>query len=170
MPSGQVQWRFARDGWQELDASGRRASEIARNWRGFCPAVDCTGLMMMMTKQAAIIEMYRFACQIFRIQSVFYVKIIKVEVLIKNSTVLYACLVWQPEVLQSWSDATWAQAVRALWSLDKRTLKAVDRATPKMRVDHRVPVGEDRWNATVCLLPTAVRSGGAEIASKPGER
>jgi hypothetical protein len=39
---------FAQDGWQELDASSRRSSEMMRNWRGLCPAVDCSGLMMML--------------------------------------------------------------------------------------------------------------------------
>jgi hypothetical protein len=33
-------------GW--MDASSRGSSKIARNWRGLCPAVNCTGLMMMM--------------------------------------------------------------------------------------------------------------------------
>jgi hypothetical protein len=33
---------------EELDASSRRSSEMARNWRGLCPSVDCRGLMMMM--------------------------------------------------------------------------------------------------------------------------
>jgi hypothetical protein len=47
-PSGQVEWRFAQDGWRELDASSRRSSEMVSNWRGLCPAVDCSGLMMMM--------------------------------------------------------------------------------------------------------------------------
>jgi hypothetical protein len=32
----------------ELEASSRRSSEMARNWRGICPAVDCSGLVMMM--------------------------------------------------------------------------------------------------------------------------
>jgi hypothetical protein len=32
-------------GWQELDASSRRSSEMARNWRDLCPAVDCSGLV-----------------------------------------------------------------------------------------------------------------------------
>jgi hypothetical protein len=36
------------DGWQELDASSRGSSEMARDWRGQCPAVDYSGLMMMM--------------------------------------------------------------------------------------------------------------------------
>jgi hypothetical protein len=40
--------RFAQDGWQELDAFSRRSSEMARDWRGLCPAVDCSRLMMMM--------------------------------------------------------------------------------------------------------------------------
>jgi hypothetical protein len=35
----------------EMDASSRRSSEMARNWRGLCPAVDCNGLMMMMMFQ-----------------------------------------------------------------------------------------------------------------------
>jgi hypothetical protein len=36
------------DGWQELDPSIRRSSEMARDWRGLWPAVDCSRLMMMM--------------------------------------------------------------------------------------------------------------------------
>jgi hypothetical protein len=35
------------DGWQELDASSRRSSEMVKSWRGLCPAMDCSGLMMM---------------------------------------------------------------------------------------------------------------------------
>jgi hypothetical protein len=34
--------------WQEMDASSRGSSEMARNWRDLCPAVDCSGRMMMM--------------------------------------------------------------------------------------------------------------------------
>jgi hypothetical protein len=30
-----------------MDASSRRPSEMARSWRGLCPAVDCSGMMMM---------------------------------------------------------------------------------------------------------------------------
>jgi hypothetical protein len=29
-------------------SSSQRSSEMARNWRGLCPAVHCSGLMMMM--------------------------------------------------------------------------------------------------------------------------
>jgi uncharacterized protein YfbU (UPF0304 family) len=36
------------DGWRELDATSRRLSKVASNWRGLCPAVDCGRLMMMM--------------------------------------------------------------------------------------------------------------------------
>jgi hypothetical protein len=36
------------DAWQELDPSSQRSNEMARSWRGLCPAVDCSGLMMMM--------------------------------------------------------------------------------------------------------------------------
>jgi hypothetical protein len=36
------------DGWQELDASSRRSNKMAKNWRDLCPAVECSGLMMMM--------------------------------------------------------------------------------------------------------------------------
>jgi hypothetical protein len=43
-----VEWRFTQDGWWELDASSRRSSEMASNWRRLCPAVGCSGLMMMM--------------------------------------------------------------------------------------------------------------------------
>jgi hypothetical protein len=43
-----VEWRFAQDGWRELDTSSRRSSEMAGYWRGLCPAVDCSRLMMMM--------------------------------------------------------------------------------------------------------------------------
>jgi hypothetical protein len=32
--------------WQELDASSRRSSEMARDWRGLWPAWDCGRLMM----------------------------------------------------------------------------------------------------------------------------
>jgi hypothetical protein len=32
---------------QELDASSRKSSEMARDWRALCPAVDCGRLMMM---------------------------------------------------------------------------------------------------------------------------
>jgi hypothetical protein len=35
-------------GWQELDASSPRSSEMARDMRGLCPAMDYSGLMMMM--------------------------------------------------------------------------------------------------------------------------
>jgi hypothetical protein len=48
MPSCQVEWRFAQDSWQKLDASSRRSSEMARDWRGLWQAVDCSGRMMMM--------------------------------------------------------------------------------------------------------------------------
>jgi hypothetical protein len=41
---------FTQDGLQELDASSR-SSEVARSWRGLCPAVDCSGLMMMMIEE-----------------------------------------------------------------------------------------------------------------------
>jgi hypothetical protein len=30
-----------------LDASSRRSSEMASDWRSLCPAVDCGGLVMM---------------------------------------------------------------------------------------------------------------------------
>jgi hypothetical protein len=40
-PQARLKWRFAQDGWQELDASSRRPSEMARSWRGLCRAVDC---------------------------------------------------------------------------------------------------------------------------------
>jgi hypothetical protein len=50
-----VEWRFAQDGWQELDASSRRSSEVARHWRGLCPAVDCSRLMMMMMMTHALL-------------------------------------------------------------------------------------------------------------------
>jgi hypothetical protein len=36
-----VEWRFAQNGWQEMDASSRRSSEMVKHWRGLCPAVDC---------------------------------------------------------------------------------------------------------------------------------
>jgi hypothetical protein len=32
----------------ELDASTRRSSEMARDWKGLCPTVDCGRLMIMM--------------------------------------------------------------------------------------------------------------------------
>jgi hypothetical protein len=44
---GQMEWQFAQDGWQELDASSRRSSEMARHWRCLCPAVECNRLMMI---------------------------------------------------------------------------------------------------------------------------
>jgi hypothetical protein len=36
--------------WQELDASSRRSSEMAKSRRGVCPAVDCSALMMIIMK------------------------------------------------------------------------------------------------------------------------
>jgi hypothetical protein len=33
---------------QELETSSRRSSAMARYWRGLCPAVGCSRLMMMM--------------------------------------------------------------------------------------------------------------------------
>jgi hypothetical protein len=33
--------------------SGQRSSDSARNWRGLCPAVDCSRLMMMMMRNTA---------------------------------------------------------------------------------------------------------------------
>jgi hypothetical protein len=44
-PQARWEWRFAQDGWQELDASSRRLSEMARSWRGLC-------MMMMMNSFA----------------------------------------------------------------------------------------------------------------------
>jgi hypothetical protein len=52
--SGQVECRFAQDGCRELDASSRRTSEMARDWRGLCPAVDCSRLMMMIMMMNAV--------------------------------------------------------------------------------------------------------------------
>jgi hypothetical protein len=45
---GHVECQFAQNGWQELYVSSRRASKMARNWRGLGPAEECSGLKMMM--------------------------------------------------------------------------------------------------------------------------
>jgi hypothetical protein len=37
----------------ELDTNSRGSSEMARNWRGPCPAVDCSGLVMIMIRNTA---------------------------------------------------------------------------------------------------------------------
>jgi hypothetical protein len=47
--------RFAQDSWQELDASSRRSSEMARDWRGLCPAVDCGRLIICVCYKFLII-------------------------------------------------------------------------------------------------------------------
>jgi hypothetical protein len=44
MPGGVA---IVHDGWQELNASSRRLSEMA-SWRGLCLVVDCSGLMIIM--------------------------------------------------------------------------------------------------------------------------
>jgi hypothetical protein len=35
---------------------------MARNWRGLCPAVDCSGLMMMMMKSVSLEHYDIFQC------------------------------------------------------------------------------------------------------------
>jgi hypothetical protein len=64
--TGQVEWRFSQDGCQELDASSRGASEMARIWRDLCPAVGwwswwyvkCMGWLPSVSKWVTVIKRY----------------------------------------------------------------------------------------------------------------
>jgi hypothetical protein len=46
---------IAQDGWQELNVSSRKSSEMARNWRALRPAVDCSELMIMMMMMMVVV-------------------------------------------------------------------------------------------------------------------
>jgi hypothetical protein len=90
----------------------RRSSEMASNWRGLCPAVDCSGLMIMMMMMATNMTLFECFVAQFSDQSI---KLFSLLILAIWTLKPYAS--WLPYYLSRWIHKMVAAKLIITWRL-----------------------------------------------------